>query len=499
MTKRPDGALFLPFSVEATGGTPLYRQLYEAIRQAILSGHLASGTRLPSSRVLANTLGISRSTVVVAFELLLNEGYVLGQVGKGTWVNSLLRDDLLAAVAPPSPPASSAALLPGRQPSARGAVLNSTSVTAIHAPAEWRAFRPGLPDVDLFPFEVWARLAARRWRQAPRELLGYTDPAGYRPFRAEIAAYLTGVRGIQCEVEQVLIVSGTQQALDLAARVLLDPGDAVWIEDPGYLGARSALQGAGARLIPVRVDGEGLEVVDGIRQDPDARLVYVTPASQFPLGITMSLARRLELLQWATRARAWILEDDYDNEYQYAGRPLSALQRLDPHGRVLYIGTLSKVLFPALRLGYMIVPPDLVEAFTAARAAADRQTPLLEQLVCTDFMTQGHFARHIRATRTTYSERQTMLLESASQYLTGRLSLHPAEGGMHLVGALAAGVDDRLASEEALRFGVIAPPLSAYSLRPPQQSALLLGYTTVGIQEIRAGVRKLATALQHLG
>jgi GntR family transcriptional regulator/MocR family aminotransferase len=251
--------------------------------------------------------------------------------------------------------------------------------------------------------------------------------------------------------------------------------------------------------VPVGVDAQGLNVADGIACCPDARLAYVTPAYQFPQGVTMSLARRLELLQWANRAGAWILEDDYDNEFQYAGRPLSALQRLDPYGRVLYLGTFSKVLFPALRLGYLVVPPDLVDAFLAARAATDRQAPLVEQVIMTDFMTQGHFARHIRTSRAIYGERQSILLASAAQYLAGRLGLQPSEGGMHLVGALPAEEDDGLASARALRAGVIVPPISAYSLRPLKQPALLLGYTTVGAQEISEGIRKLATALQSLG
>jgi len=310
-----------------------------------------------------------------------------------------------------------------------------------------------------------------------------------------ISAYLGATRAVRCTWEQVIVVSGSQQALDLAARVLLDPGDAAWVEDPGYAGARGALLGAGARLVPVPVDGDGLDVAAGAQLGAGARLAYVSPSHQYPLGVTMSLSRRLALLGWASRSGAWVLEDDYDSEYRYTGRPLEALQGLDPEGCVIYLGTFSKVLFPALRLGYLVVPPELVDPFTAARELVDRQSPSVEQAVLAEFIAEGHFARHVRRMRVLYAERQATLVEAAARELSGALDVRPAEAGMHLVGWLPGGTDDREASRRAAAEGVEATALSLHGIEPPQRRGLLLGYAAVGEEEIRAGVRRLAASL----
>jgi GntR family transcriptional regulator/MocR family aminotransferase len=307
----------------------------------------------------------------------------------------------------------------------------------------------------------------------------------------------------------VLVVSGSQQAIDLAARVLLDPGDVAWMEDPGYLGAREALLGSGARLVPIPVDDEGLDVSTGIARAPEARMVYVTPSFQFPLGTTMSLARRLLLLQWASRSRAWVLEDDYDSEFRYAARPLASLQGLDTADQVIYMGTFSKVLFPGLRLGYLVVPPDLVDAFTAARAVQDRHSPILDQIVLTDFITQGHFARHIRLMRELYAERQTYLIAVATRELAGLMTIQPAEAGMHLVAALPAGIEDQVVARYAEEQQLITPPLSIYSMTTTElpmgsraeevsRQALLLGYTALMKPEIKEGVQRLAKVLREV-
>ncbi|MGH3145626.1 MAG: PLP-dependent aminotransferase family protein, partial [Rubrobacter sp.] len=360
-------------SLNPTSDAPYYRQLYEGVRSAILSGLLPVGTRLPSTRTLATELGVSRTTAVTAFDQLLAEGYLEGKVGSGTFVAGSLPDDLLSVrerVECESGPARS-----GRRLSGRGAMLAATPATAVRDRGSPRAFRPGVPALDEFPYAVWRRISGKVWRRPSGGLLGYGDPAGYWPLREAISGHLRTARGVRCLPEQVIVVSGSQQALDLAARVLLDPGDAVWVEDPGYTGARGALSGAGARLVPVPVDGEGLEVEKGIEREPDARLACVTPSHQYPLGVTMNLGRRLVLLGWAGSSGAWVVEDDYDSEYRYTGRPLEALQGLDTGERVLYVGTFSKVLFPALRLGYLVVPPDLIEAFTSARELTDRHPP----------------------------------------------------------------------------------------------------------------------------
>jgi GntR family transcriptional regulator / MocR family aminotransferase len=480
-------------ALDQTSALPLYRQLYNALRGAILAGQLKAGARLPATRALANALAISRNTVMNAYAQLLAEGYIEGEVGSGTYVARTLPDELLQARAH----TTEGQQLPrvGQALSRRGARLASNQVPMSGFSTEFIAFRPGLPALDAFPYELWARLVARRWRRPQRSLLGYGDPTGYGPLREAIAAYLGEARAVRCQAQQVIVVAGSQQALDLTARMLLDEGDAAWIEDPGYLGARGALLGAGAQLIPVPVDDEGLDVASGAVASQNARLIYVTPSHQYPYGVTMSLRRRLALLEWASQASAWVLEDDYDSEYRYAGRPLAALQGLDGEGRVIYLGTFSKVLFPALRLGYMIVPPDLVDAFATARALVDRHSPAVDQAALADFINAGHFARHIRRMRALYAERQALLVDAARHELSGLLEVHSAEAGMHLVGWLPAGVDDVEASRRAAAYGVGAPPLSMYSLRPLRRGGLLLGYTAVGDREIRDGMQRLAKAL----
>jgi GntR family transcriptional regulator/MocR family aminotransferase len=475
---------------------PLYRQLYDGLRDAILAGRLVAGTRLPSTRALAAELGLARATVVNAFEQLLAEGYVEGRVGAGTYVARTLPDDLLRAraTAPPAPrPAAGDARL-----SRRGALLAATPATVAPSGGPPRAFRPGLPALDAFPFDLWARLLARRARRPPRDLPAYGDPAGYRPLREAIAGYLGAARAVACAPEQVIVTAGSQGALDLAARLLLDPGDPVWVEEPGYPGARGALLGAGARLIPVPTDGEGLVVADGIARCPAARLAYVTPSHQYPLGATLSLARRLALLAWAREAGARVLEDDYDSEYRYAGRPLAALQGLDDAGRVLYLGTFSKVLFPALRLGYLVVPPALVDAFAAARALVDRHPPALEQAALADFIAEGHFARHIRRMRVLYAARQAALVEAARRDLTGLLAVAPHDSGMHLVGRLPAGADGAVAARLAVGGGIELPAVASYCLQPARRGDVLLGYAAFDEATIRAAIRGLAVALRPL-
>jgi GntR family transcriptional regulator/MocR family aminotransferase len=349
--------------------------------------------------------------------------------------------------------------------------------------------------LDAFPRDLWGRLLTRQWRRSYAELFGYREPAGYRPLREAIAAYVGAARGVRCVPDQVLVVAGSQQALDLAARLLLDPGDAAWVEDPGYPNARGALAAAGARLVPVPVDREGLVVERGIERRADARLAYVTPANQFPLGVSLSLPRRLALLEWAHRSGAWIIEDDYDSEYRYAGPPLPALQGIDGHGRVIYVGTFSKVLYPGLRLGYLILPVEMVDAFAAARLFADAQSPVLEQAVTAEFINEGHFSRHVRRMRTLYAERQTELVRVAREQLDGLLHVTPAEGGMHLVARLPDDSDDRQIAHRAADLGIWAAPLSTFGIAASGPRGLLLGFAAVDAVQIRMGARILRRAL----
>ena len=490
------GVLELPLPLDPAAPSPLYRQLYDALRVAILDGRLAPGTQLPATRVLARSLGVSRTTVVGAFEQLIAEGYLDGKVGAGTFVAHVLPDDQLRVVG--QTPRSASMSPQMLRLSQRGTRLAATPVSAAADVGPPRAFRPGLPALDEFPFRTWQRLQQQCFREMQPDLLTYGEAAGYRPLREAIAAYLGASRGVSCMPEQVIVVAGSQQGLDLAARVLLDPDDPVWVEEPGYIGARGALAGAGARLVAVPVGREGLDLAAGMSLEPAARMVYVTPSHQYPLGVTMSLSRRLALLDWARAAGAWILEDDYDSEFRYAGRPLAALQGLDMDGRVIYCGTFSKVLFPALRLGYLVVPPDLVDAFVTARALLDRHPPTLEQVVLASFIGEGHFLRHIRRMRALYRERQSVLLAAARETLGELVELAPAETGMHLLGLLPPGVDDRAAARAAAAYGVDVVPLSAYALRKPLRPGLVLGYAAFDTLAIRHGVHRLASALREV-
>ncbi len=481
-------------ALDAAAALPLYRQLYRDLRASILTGALLPGTRLPSTRALAGALRVSRNTVVGAFEQLTDEGYLEAHVGAGTFVSHALPDELLtvrsAEAHVPNPPAAAAPAL-----SQRGELIARLDLTRLRDPERPRPFRPGLPALDAFPVELWGRLAARCWRAMPKAQLTYGEAAGYRPLREAVAAYLRRARGVRATAEHVLIVSGTQQAIDLTARVLLGPGDAVWMEDPGYPRARGGFLAAGIRPVPVPLDGEGLNLEAGTARAPEARLAYVTPSHQYPLGATMSLPRRLALLDWAGRSGAWILEDDYDSEYRYAGRPIAALQGLDRAGRVIYVGTFSKVLYPALRLGYLVVPRALAEAFVAARALADRCPPLVSQMILTDFIREEHFERHIRRMRTLYAARQAALVEAVEEHVGGRLRISSDPAGLHLVGRLPEGVDDRAVARRLGEEGLVAPPLSFYTARPLDRGGLVLGYAAFDEARIRRGVQRLATVL----
>jgi len=398
---RPTQATTVPFtprSFDPGAPTPLYRQLYNAVRAAILDGQLPAGARLPATRVLAVDLGLSRTTVLTAMAQLLAEGYVEGKRGSGTCVARILPDAALHIGRAPAGvgPSSSAT---GRTLSRRGQLLATASLGPSRDAGMARAFRPGVPALDLFPWKTWLAIEGRLLRRLSGALRLYDNPAGYRPLRQAVADYLGAARAVRCEADQVIVVAGSQQALDLVARVLLDPGDAVWVEEPGYAGAKGALAAAGARVVPAPVDAEGLDVAAARQRCAAARLAYVTPSHQYPLGMTMSLSRRLALLRWASDAGAWVVEDDYDSEYRYTGRPLAALQGLDTEGRVIYTGTFSKVLFPALRLGYLVVPTDLADAFARAKALTDRGSPVLGQAMLADFLAEGHFGRHIRRMR----------------------------------------------------------------------------------------------------
>lgn len=498
MPQVSDHAPLLMIAVDRDSAVPMHRQVYDQIRDAILGGRLAPGRRLPSTRALADELSVSRNTVLAAFDQLFAEGYTEGQVGSGTRVSRVLPEDVLAARTL-SKKRSVTEPVPGTELSAKGRALLAAK-PRMHRSASVHTFRPGLPEIDRFPWTQWSRMVAKFWRNPPRTLVSYGDPGGHMPLRIAIADYLRAVRGLVCDAEQVIVTAGAQQAIDLASRALLDPGDKVWIEDPGYAGIKGVLTATEAELVPLPVDEQGLVVAEGRARAPEARMAVVTPSHQYPLGAVMSLARRLELLEWASESGAWILEDDYDSEYRYAGRPLSALQGLDRSGRVIYIGTFSKVMFPAIRLGYMVVPPSLAEPIIRIRRSLDDQTAIVMQPVLAEFIESGHFAAHIRRMRILYAERQQVLIDAVRKHLSDVLEIAPDEAGMHMVALIRpeTGMFDADVADFAAGAGLSVDPLSAFYLGTPDRNGLVLGYAGSETRDIIRSVEKLAGVIGNM-
>jgi GntR family transcriptional regulator/MocR family aminotransferase len=469
---------------------PAYGWLYGALRAEILEGRLRPGTRLEATRELAARYGLARGTIVNAFELLKSEGYLEGSAGSGTFVSKVLPEELLE-VRQKAPTRAAESRRPRRRISEYGKRVKLFSGYEMRPT---RAFRSNLPALELFPAALWAKIAARRWRGASANLLRGCDALGFRPLRDAVAEYLGTSRGVKCSGEQIVIVSGVQEALDIAARLFLNPGDRVCMENPGYTGAALAFKAVGAKIRAVPVDDEGMAI--GGTTLRGARLIYVTPGHQFPLGITMSLARRLELLEAARKSGALIFEDDYDSEFRYSGRPIPALQGLDEHGMVLFAGSFSKVLFPSLRLGYLVIPSDLVSYFEAIKSVTSRHAPLAEQAILCDFIVEGHFGRHLRRMREVYAERLAVLLESAREKLAGLLEISGIEGGLQTVGWLRGGIEEERAAAAAAKRNVEVTPVNRYSLGKAVPDGLQLGFAAVDAREIRRGVEELAIALE---
>ena len=510
----PKKSSTLPLNLrEPKPGTPRYRWLYEELRAAILGGHLLPEMRLPATRELAAQYGLSRPTIVAAFEQLRAEGYVQGKVGSGTYVTQTLPDELLQTSRTSNSQQTIGSKirlsryarrlrqirknfadrapqnrLPERHP--RAVPLRGSR----SRPA--RAFRGGEPALDAFPADLWAQVAARRLRRVSTNLLAGGEALGYRPLREAVAEYLNTSRGVKCSPDQVLIISGVQEALDRVAHLVLDPGDSVWMEEPGYPGAASTFHAVGAKICPVPIDAEGLDLKTGQHRCPQPRLVYVTPAHQFPLGVTMSLPRRLSLLEWARRSKTVIFEDDYDSEYRYSGRPVPALQGLDRAGVVIFAGSFTNVLFPALRLGYVVVPHNMVDIFAAAESVSTHHPPLIEQAVLCDFIREGHFARHVRRMRELYAERLQVLVEAAQAQLKGLLELVNIEAGLRTVGWLQGKISGERAAQAAADRNVEVVPLSRYAYGRIHRQGLVLGFAAVDAKELRRGVEDLARALE---
>lgn len=487
------------------GKGPLYQQIYQTLRRMILDGKLPAGSRLPSTRVLRHELRVSRNTALLAYGQLLGEGYVVGRGGSGTYVAAELPD--VDVVSGPPRSRSRAGDLPPQLSAAGCRLMDLPPLLPLSAWPEHTVrprlrydFRYGAPAIASFPNRTWWRLLIRRSRLSSSESLGYGAPEGYLPLRESIADYLQRNRGVHCDADQVVIVNGSQQALDLTARLLLDPGDQILMEEPHYHGARCVFSALGARIVPVSVDAEGLDLERVPRARQAARLAYVTPSHQFPTGVVMSLPRRLALLRWAAEHAAYVLEDDYDSEYRYERRPLEAIQGLDSTGRVIYMGTCSQVLFPSLRLGYLVLPRNLVRPFTAAKSIADRHTGTLQQEVLADFFREGHFERHLRRSRARLGQHRGALLQALAQHLGDTIEVSGASAGIHLLiwlrtlspGATAALIG-RAAGE-----GVGLSPISSCYLTAAPRAGLMLGYAGLSETEIRDGIEILARVIRSL-
>ena len=478
-------------------GASLFRWLYDEIRTAIVDGRLTPGTRLPSTRSVADQHGIARGTVVAAFDQLAIEGYIESGVGDGTFVRSINAEDRTGARAArrthstkPKPPHPSL--------SARGAALARHPFPQLWSNRNVETFQLDRPALDAFPIKLWGRLAARRLRQAVPGLLTSSGIFGYRPLREAIADYVGLRRGVKCTAKDVVITTGTQQSLDLIARLTLDRGDRAWIEDPGYAGATSLLRALGAQVVGVPVDEQGIDCEAGRKRYRQARLAYVTPSCQFPLGLTLSLERRLALLRWAHEQGAWIFEDDYDSQLQFSGRPLAALRSLDPQGHVIYSNSFNKMLFTSLRIGFLVLPPGLIDAAAAARSIVDRFPAVLDQATLCDFITEGHMDQHMRRMRELYEARLDTLGRAIERDLGGMMQLKPGQGGLQVVGWLGDGIDEMAACNAAAAQGINSVPLSKLTIDRALPPALVLGVASADVGAIRQAVTRLGKVLRPL-
>jgi len=468
-------------TIDRRASRPLYQQIYESFRGRIIRGELRAGDLVPSSRELARESHISRLPALTAYAQLLAEGYFESRIGAGTFISSSL---------PSRPTGASPSAAPGRR-------LLSAQVVALpkYERPSWAEslgpFQVGQPELQKFPIEIWLRLVARYSRRMRLKALQYGDAMGLAELREAIATYLRTSRGVRCEAQQIMIVSGSQQALDLATRVLLEAGRAAWVEEPGYWLVHHVLKAARCRIVPVPVDAEGLNVTAGIRLNRNARAAFAAPSHQYPLGVTMSAARRLRLLEWAQRSRAWIIEDDYDSEYRYSNLPIASLQGLDGNARVIYIGSFSKVMFPSLRLGYLVIPVDLIERFAAMRQVMDICPAHITQAVMSDFIREGHFARHVRRMRPIYAERRSVLVAELERQLGDNVTIMGDQAGMHLAIFLTRGRDDRKIAATAARQSLWLSPLSSSYIGRTARHGFVLGFGNTKANDIPQAVRRL--------
>jgi len=478
----PGWADLYAWQLDRGSGTPLTRQIYMQVRAAVLSGALGPGTRVPSSREMASQLGVARTSVVAAYEHLLAEGYIESRRGSGTFISGEL-DGLASRPATPRAAKRSAPIV----------TRAFTDFERSAAQSEPRPFNTGRTLIDARTAETWRTLTHRAVRILGADALGYSDPAGLIELRQSICDYLRAARAVRCEPDQIIVTAGTQQAIDIAIRVLLEPGDDVWVEDPGYPLTYAQLELAKIKPHPIPVDAQGLLVSAGRRAAPRARAAFVTPSHQFPTGVALSMARRLELLAWARQSDAFIIEDDYTSEFRYSGPPLASLQGLDDTERVIYVGTLNKALFPGLRIGYAVVPRALMQAFIGARYLIDRQPPTLQQTVTAEFMQQGHFAAHIRRMRHLYREQRDALATTLQKRASDWLDVAVPDQGMHLVAYLRSGLSDINIEAAAQSEGIMVRAISRFYRRARPRAGLMLGFSGFPRQLIVPAAAKLAS------
>ncbi len=479
------GALIALFDLSRDNSISLYKQIYNTLRSVILNNHVVKGARLPSSRTLANELGVSRNTIVLVYEQLQAEGFITSGVGKGTFISTQFNQSQFIKKKFISDKKV--------RTSKRGqAMLDAyTSEAPSGSPPP---FVPGIPALDVFPFRQWQRAVNHAHKIITPSEMNYGPTAGYLPLRKSLASYLAVARGVRCSPEQIFIVNGVQQGLDLICRLLTDPGETIWLEDPGHTGARSAFAAAQLKMKPVSVDQQGLLITVKMQQSKKGSLVYVTPSHQSPTGAIMSLERRIRLLEWARSRNAWIIEDDYDSEFRYRGQPLPALQGLIEDAPVLYLGTFSKVFAPGIRMAYLVIPEFMIETFSHARRAVDTHSPIPLQAAMQVFIDEGYFTTHIRRMRNLYAERQNLLLKATRKYFGNTIHLSSSNSGMHLVGYINQN-NDQILSNAACGEGYVVPALSGHYLNKPDRFGLLFGYACVPSADMDAHVKRLAKVL----
>lgn len=497
MSKTASTGSLIAIPIDKAADAPLYRQIVDGLRGAIQLGRMPPGSKLPSTRALADEFGISRNTVLQVFDMLTGEGYLTSRVGAGTFVAEILPESLTIVSREPAADRGRCSY-PFRSLSQRGKHL------VVSATGEFSErptpFTPDLPDLREFPIRTWLRLLNETSGRLTGEILADASNAGYAPLRRAIAQHVGSARGVLCDHTQVIITTGSQQSLDLVCRLLLDPGDPVWLEEPGYVGARAVITANGGIIHPVAVDGDGMCVESASATRTLPRLIFTSPSRHYPLGATMSLDRRKALVAFARTGGSWIVEDDYDSEFRYSGNPLPAIQGLDPRGRTVYMGTFSKVLLPSFRLGYVIVPRDLADAFATARAIVDRHASLIEQMVLSEFMHRGLFAAHIRRIRSLYQGRQARLLAGLNGLFGDSVPIAAIETGTHIVLPLADTADDRkLARQLVTEAGVVVRPLSPYYAGHTRRQGLILGFAAFTEAEIDTGIAKLSRMAGEIG